>query len=541
MPIDPGEVQWDAAPKIDPNAVKWDNRDSQGKTPDDYINALERNREASGAAIVRSLAGIGNTLLTPVRKAAEAVGPNPVAEHLGGVKGALNSLDEKYKDSGTYAREKLVTDLVATSGVGGVLAKGAQAAGMTRLGNALASGGMVTGAPAATTAAGRVADMGVRMAGGGASGGAMAGLIDPEQAKSGAVIGAAAPPVLTGLGKAGNALGKLVHGPAVSPGLQQAAVSARDLGYVVPPTQAKPSLVNRLLEGTAGKISTAQNASVKNQEVTNLLVKKDLGLAPDQQITHEALDGLRKTAGKAYEDIAKLGKLPVTRDAPAGLKPALNTAGEKTTKSLDARTVIEEWKQANHDATAYYRAYGRDANPETLAKAKAASARSKDLDSFLEKKLTDIGRSDLLTALKEARVQIAKTHSAEAALNPATGTVDAQKFAQMLDKGKKLSGGMQQAGEFAQAFKQAARAPEKMGGLPQFSPLDLFAGAMAGVSTQDPKWAALALLRPAARSAALSPLVQRGLTSAPQSENLLANPSLYQLLARPAPVLGSDR
>ena len=52
-------------------------------------------------------------------------------------------------------------------------------------------------------------------------------------------------------------------------GMMAAIQAARSQGYVIPPTQANPTLGNRLLEGMAGKLTTAQNASAANQGVTN--------------------------------------------------------------------------------------------------------------------------------------------------------------------------------------------------------------------------------------------------------------------------------
>jgi len=62
-----------------------------------------------------------------------------------------------------------------------------------RLGSAIASGGMATGRAAAPTIAGRAADLGIRSAGGAIAGGASAGLVNPEDAGSGALVGGALP------------------------------------------------------------------------------------------------------------------------------------------------------------------------------------------------------------------------------------------------------------------------------------------------------------------------------------------------------------
>lgn len=64
-----------------------------------------------------------------------------------------------------------------------------------RLGAAITSGGMATGRAVAPGLAARAADLGIRSAGGAIAGGTSAGLVDPESAGTGAVIGGALPVV----------------------------------------------------------------------------------------------------------------------------------------------------------------------------------------------------------------------------------------------------------------------------------------------------------------------------------------------------------
>lgn len=322
-------------------------------------------------------------------------------------------------------------------------------------------------------------------------------------------------PVSSGL----SAIGKAMGGTPQTPQMQEAIKAAREVGYVVPPTQARDSVINKLIEGTAGKASTGQAASVKNQTVTNRLANETIGLAPDVQLTPAVLDSVRAEAGKAYQAVAKLGdfdvtggvKLPAEVNVRSVLDPYIMTYGKK----VDAGELVRAWKQSNADATAYYRAYGRDANPETLAKAKQAADSAKQIDSFLNDQLKSAGMTDLLDDLKAARVQIAKTYSIEDALNPVTGNVDAKKLASRFEKGKSLSGGLETAGRFASQFKQAVRTPEAIGSAPGISPLDVFAASGLSAATGSPAGMIAAYGRPLARSAALSNLVQNRLIQTP--------------------------
>ncbi len=121
----------------------------------------------------------------------------------------------------------------------------------------------------------------------------------------GTVFGGATPTIEKGI----RAVGNFLRGTSPSQGTMQAAREAQEAGYVIPPTQVKPSLVNRLLEGSAGKISTAQNASFKNQQVTNQLAARSLGLPEDVVITPDVLTNIRTTAGKAYENLGATGTI----------------------------------------------------------------------------------------------------------------------------------------------------------------------------------------------------------------------------------------
>jgi hypothetical protein len=93
-------------------------------------------------------------------------------------------------------------EVVSTLPVGGVIAKGvSKIPGAGTVAEAIRTGGFRTGAPVATTAGGRAADIATRAAGGAVVGGTSAALINPEEAGTGAAVGAAAPFVLPVVGK----------------------------------------------------------------------------------------------------------------------------------------------------------------------------------------------------------------------------------------------------------------------------------------------------------------------------------------------------
>lgn len=423
--------------------------------------------------------------------------------------------------------------IVATAPVGGLIAGAAArvpgvAAAAPNLLQSIRTAGMSTGGATG------IANPLLRAAGGAINGGVSAALVDPEAAGSGAVIGAALPGAIQLAGAGGRAVGRTMRGPEQAADVAEAVQAARASGYVIPPTQARPTLGNRLLEGFSGKLTTAQNASAKNQAVTNAKAARALGLADDVKITPEVLDEVRSTAGQAYREVANLPVRPAVRGDSLTNTPA--------SSEINPAQMVFDLRQARNDATAWYASYGRTASPEALEKAKTASSLASKLETGLEDYAKSVGREDLVPAMVEARRLIAKSYSVEKALNPATGSVDARKLASQLQKGKPLSGDLKDAAEFAARFPKAAQVVEGMGSLPQTSPLDWALGGATSAATSNPLLLASVAARPAARALSLSPVVQNRLVQpANQLQAITVPEYLRRIGYQAAPLVGSDR
>lgn len=318
-----------------------------------------------------------------------------------------------------------------------------------------------------------------------------------EQAKQ-AGIGGTVGALLTPLQK----LAGVLRGPEQTPQMAGAVEKAREAGYVIPPTQARESIINRVLEGTAGKVSTAQNASAKNQVVTHKLVAKSLGLPEEEVIVPQVLKDIRTQAGDAYE---ALSSLPVKPEVlPSSV---MNIKGSP---EIDPKKMVYDLRLIRNNADSYYKAYQRSADPEQLTKAKQAQAAAAEIENTLESYAKSLGKEDLLPALRDARQLIAKTYTIEKALNPVSGTVDARALARELKKGKPLTEELKSVAEFAAQFPKAAQTTELMGSRPQLSPLDVGAAGIASALTSPAAMASLAV-RPSARAAALSGAIQNRL------------------------------
>lgn len=509
------------------------------------------------AGAVRGAGSIGATILAPVDAAARALNDGkPVniggfdivgQDRRAGMDAGLQTLGAE-TDSLAFRGGKLAGEIAGTAGVGGALARGAAAVP----GLAAKAPGVIE---AVRTAGMTGPNMAARTVGGGITGGASAALVNPEQAETGAAVGAALPGVLKLAGTAGNAAGRALRGPEQTADMAAAVKAARDAGYVIPPTQARASLANRLLEGFSGKITTAQNASARNQSTTNSLAAKALGLPADVKITPEALKQVRDIAGQTYDNLGSTGVLspgPAYENAlkvieapfiktgaafpNAKPSPVIDLVESLRSPSFDAAAAVEKVKQLRSAADDAFRAGNTDV-------ARASRAGAKALEDALETHLQGLGSPQLLDEFREARKLIAKTYSVEKALNPASGSVDAKKLAAQAARGKPLSGEIKTIADFAGRFPKANQTVEAMGSLPQTSPLDWGAAGTLSALMGNPMMMAGVLARPGARALTLSGPVQNRLVQGGVSSlaRLPQSPSAQALLYRGAPVAWADQ
>lgn len=303
----------------------------------------------------------------------------------------------------------------------------------------------------------------------------------------------------------------------------QTAKSGQKAGFVLPPATSRPTIVNKLAEGLSGKITTAQAASSKNQVVTDSLVKKDFGIPKSEAITSDRLAAIRTAAGRDYQNIANFGKFRTDPQFAQDLQNISATSQvlsqeipEMANKSIlglvkslnkpefSGRTIVELTKKLRESATAAFKSGDTESGRFYRGAADA-------VEDMVERNLQAAGQADMLNRFRVSRQTIAKAHTAEAALNDATGNISARKLAAQFDKGKPLSGGMRQVAEFSSAFPKATQAVEGIGSQPGISPLDYFGGMTAGglgsIATGSPAGLAFGLyplIRPATRSMILS-------------------------------------
>jgi len=360
----------------------------------------------------------------------------------------------------------------------------------------------------------------------GATMGAAEPTMGDESALNNAALGGAAGALGYGAGKyvadkAAAAKAAAADAAAANAGRDAAAVAAKDAGFVLPPTQTNPTTMNKALEGLAGKVSTSQKASIANQQTTNKLAARALGLPEDQPVTVEALKAVRQAAGQQYEAVRNAGLIKADARFAKELGDITSTqqGASRSFPGLvkdDVEALVTSLKQPMFDAGDAVDAIKvlRNSADSAFAKgdksaAKAFKDASNALEGVIDRHLQATGSTDAVAAFRDARQLIAKTYSVEKALNPANGNVSAAKLGSQLVKGKPLSGELKQVAEAATAFPTALR--DIKDSIPGVSPLDWVAAGGMSAAAGNPLLLGTAAVRPLARSTILSPAYQRAM------------------------------
>lgn len=315
---------------------------------------------------------------------------------------------------------------------------------------------------------------------------------------------------------------------------------ARKAGYVMHPEDAvaKPGFIAETADSLGGKIKIQQEASARNQAISNKLAAEDLGLARDAVLDEAAFAKLRKDEGKFYkavedsastlpggtikadqaflDDINTLDKPSddFARDFPElSSSPDIDKLVISIAKpSFTPKSGVEAIKRLRFQSKENYKALG---NPERQQLAGAQRSAADAIEYLIERRLTEVGNPDAIDAFRAAREKIAKSHDIES-VTDAAGNVDARKLATLGNR-RPLTGNLKIIADTADRYPKSMQMPSKFGGVEKRSVLDTFAtvGSIAGaVGTGNPLLAlgaAAPLGRPLARSFALSEKMQNRL------------------------------
>lgn len=305
---------------------------------------------------VRGAGSIGATIVAPYDIAKDALAGKGLSlesnrERRQQMDEALTTLGAD-TDSLAFKGGKLGAEIAGTLPVGGLVGKAAQTARAPQaLVSAISTGGMKLNTPAATTAFGKGVEWLSRVSGGAITGGAQAALVDPDQAKGGAIIGGALPVASKAAGVAGDYLKR----------------------------GASAAITNALgaLTGTSAEtVSAAFNAGKKGatEFLDNMRGKADFGDVVDA--AKQGLATMREARANAYRS----GMVNIKNDKTildfAGVDKALNgvvsrgrfknvSINKKASEAIDdLKTVVDEWR--NLDPAQYHTPEGFDALKQAI-------------------------------------------------------------------------------------------------------------------------------------------------------------------------------
>lgn len=335
-------------------------------------------------------------------------------------------------------------------------------------------------------------------------------------------------------------------GPMVMPEGQAARVAATGKaalpeaeaaikqGLRITPEEAGAGAVGRTAASLAGEPKLAKLVSKKNEPLLNAYIAGDLGLPADTPMTRDSLAQVRAEAGKAYEAVRGVGqvqtdaafnqaldKVQALYEGAAKSFPKL--AKEDVKKMVDGLRVdafdsgaaIDQIRILRQDADKAFRQ-----GDSGFGKANRAAAQA--LEDQIDRHLSDgMTSGDVVNNFRQARERIAKSYTAEKALVGETGNINSQVYAQELAKGKPLTGGAKEVGQFASSFPRSAQKPVNTSS----------AGSWGDVliSELGKDWRLL-FARPAARSLLSSGAYNKMQTAQPSASVPVPSPQSLQAL-----------
>ncbi|MDR3067724.1 MAG: glycoside hydrolase family 104 protein [Comamonas sp.] len=336
------------------------------------------------------------------------------------------------------------------------------------------------------------------------------------------VLGAMAPGAVSATRQA---VQQATRGPVMPEMHRQAVKDAIEAGYKLPPSQAKPSTVNRVLDGALDRAKLNAELTLSNQQASNNLARRAVGLPEGAELSRQSLANLRQQAGQSYETLRNLG--PITPDkafrtelrdigkqyantknsfpglvADNGVAKIVKGANVKTMDSSSAVDAIRTLRERAGDLFA--------AGNQTAGRAARKTATA--IENQLERHLQGTGNEAAVQAFRDARQQIARVHELERVLTP-SGNIDAKALGAALKRGKPLTGDMLSIAQAGRTFPTVMRTPEVVGSVPSLGFFDAVVPATLGATTGNVGAMGLILARPAMRGLLSSNRMQQSLLS----------------------------
>lgn len=465
---------------------EWDNEDKIGNMNLSQNSQLAKNRQLQNKVFNEAAFGSRATNIPTnagemlQRQDPVAIGQIGEAAKIVGGKKAQEYVNKQYDINPNDPRYKLgefTTDIAVSTAtpaaMGGVASK---IPALAKYAPVISSMGGELG-PAQTSS--KLANTLLKMGAGAATGAASSGIINPEDAESGALIGAAFPAA----GVLGSVIGKsqdeLNFLKSVNAPKQKTLEQSIDVGYTIPRSTYNPSATMDVLETLGGKTATQQQASIANQEVTNKLARQYIGLPENTPLSKEVINTAKQKASTPYVEAALLPKGVVGQTSTRSMATG-QTVARDVEKS--GEQLVDEIKTAKDNARSLWQDYispNQTNRTEKFNQYVNAKEEVSRLENQLEKLAQLHNKPDLVNNLKTSRQRLAKIHSIEDALNENTGNVSALDLLKQQDRNEIFSDEAKKITDFASAFPADARPAEKVSN-PNVRNMLTGGGSMAG-------------------------------------------------------------
>lgn len=311
-------------------------------------------------------------------------------------------------------------------------------------------------------------------------------------------------------------------------------IKARKLGLSVTPSEANAGVIAKNAESFSGEPRIAKALSVKNQPVANDLIAKDLGFKSGVDMDVSGIFNNISKEGKAYQVVRGSGRIYAddqyksalgeinkdyeiaARDFPGDNHPITALVENANRPSFDANSAISKIITLRKDAKKAFRTGDSELGRATIS---IANALEDQVGRHLESKAAamaeggDVTYAGAIKEFQQARINIAKNYEALKAMNPATGDINPQVYAKLLDKGAPLTGGALELAEMAKAFPRSLQPTGKIKstGITAFD---------AGAALLSKKWPAL-MARP----------ITRGIIESSPAQYIMSIPSAIPYVA----------
>lgn len=318
--------------------------------------------------------------------------------------------------------------------------------------------------------------------------------------------------------------------------------AAQQEGYLVTPGSVTPSGPNVLLERMAGKTRTQQRAAVENQQVTDRLARRAVGIGETDPLTRANMQQIRtQEYQRGYQPLNQVGQVQADaqfnqaldnvltaytgpgRSFPGAIpQPVQDLVNSYRVGQFNSADAVSATRTLREQAGANIRAGGDNA-----AVGLAQRAISNALEDQIERSLQATGNPNaqaMLDQFRASRQRMAISHAVEDAIVEGGGSVNARQLANDLQtRGRYFSGDLDLIARFANVARPVTVPPGTMGTPEAGTMLGLGVsgglGTMAGLALGGPQSAvaggALGAMAPQAaswlaRRYLLSPMGQRG-------------------------------